>query len=255
MSRSFRLSPFSSLAAVAAAARDVPLAGDSLDLRLGAPLTAGLHEAFAAPEERGPGLGFAVMLALRTRAEGPILWVREATASRDTRLHGWGLGELGCDPARLLLVEAKGVVAMLRAAREAMGCAAVAAVIMESQGRLPALDLTASRRLHLAAMEAGVLAVCLRHAAEPAPSAALTRWQVAAAPSSPLAALAPGLPRLALTLLRRRGGMAGLEIHVEWDRDRRAFTAPGQTHPGAVPAALPGRAVAAPVAAVGRRAA
>lgn len=255
MSRSFRLSPLSRLGSVAVEAQPSPSFGDGLDLRLGASLAAGLHEAFAAPEERGPGLGFAVMLALRARTQGPILWVRESVAGRDTRLNGWGLSELGCDPARLLLVETKGAVAMLRAAREAMSCAAVAAVIMESQGCLPALDLTATRRLHLAAVEAGVLAVSLRHAAEPAPSAALTRWQVAAAPSSPLAALAPGLPRLALTLLRRRGGLAGLEILVEWDRDRRAFSAPGKTHSGAVPAALPGRAVAASVAAIGRRAA
>src|SRR3546814_20413203 len=57
------------------------------------------------------------------------------------------------------------------------------------------------------------------------PSAAHTRWQVAAAPSQPLEANAPGIPALDLTLLRQRGGAGGPHWCVEWERDARGFAA------------------------------
>src|SRR3546814_8574977 len=63
----------------------------------------------------------------------------------------------------------------------------------------------------------------LRIDAAPTPSAAHTRWQVAAAPSQPLEANAPGIPALDLTLLRQRGGAGGQHWCVEWDRDARGF--------------------------------
>src|SRR6478735_6532451 len=46
-------------------------------------------------------------------------------------------------------------------------------------------DRTATRRLTLAAREGGALGLLLRHKLSDAPSAAFTRWQVAAAPSVP----------------------------------------------------------------------
>ena len=58
-----------------------------------------------------------------------------------------------------------------------------------------------------------------------APSAAHSRWQVAAAASAPPigAASAPGRPAFALTLLRQRGGRDGLHLYLEWNRDTACF--------------------------------
>ena len=75
--------------------------------------------------------------------------------------------------------------------------------------QMPLLDLTASRRLALAAEQSGVTLLMLRLEAEPVPSAADTRWAVSAAPSQALEANAPGPPQLEIELLRRRVGPFG----------------------------------------------
>jgi protein ImuA len=63
----------------------------------------------------------------------------------------------------------------------------------------------------------------VRSGAMPMPSAALTRWEVSAAPSTPLEAKAPGKPAFAITLARARRGASGSAWIVEWDRDEQAF--------------------------------
>jgi protein ImuA len=81
------------------------------------------------------------------------------------------------------------------------------------------LGLTASRRLQLAAEASGVVAFALRRSRkhdDPAlaePSAAVTRWRIAALPSGPPLPHAPDVPGLAqgrwrLDLVRCRGGEA-----------------------------------------------
>jgi protein ImuA len=112
---------------------------------------------------------------------------------------------------------------VLRAAEEAARCAPLGAVLIEPWGEPRALDLTATRRLALAAETSGVPLIMLRLAAAPAPSAATTRWEVRAALSSPLAANAPGHPAFAVTLARRKAGAGGQSWTVEWDRDRCEF--------------------------------
>jgi protein ImuA len=93
-------------------------------------------------------------------------------------------------------------------------------------GQSPRLDLTASRRLALAAEKSGVTLLLLRIDAQASPSAADTRWQVAAAPSQALEANAPGPVALDIELLRRRAGPAGMRWRVEWNRDACAFREP-----------------------------
>jgi protein ImuA len=93
--------------------------------------------------------------------------------------------------------------------------------VIELWGEPRPLDLTASRRLAMAAESSGVTTLLLRIAAAPAPSAAQTRWRVAAAPSLPLAANAPGHPAFDLELMRQRGGPEGLRWQVEWNRETR----------------------------------
>jgi len=150
--------------------------------------------------------------------------------------------DLGLDPARLVLVQAPDTLALLRAGAEAMACAALAAVLIEPYGRAVAFDLTVSRRFMLSAARSGVLGLALR-GGDPVPSAAQSRWHIAAAPSSALAADAPGAPAFTVTLLRHRSGIAGFATRMEWDRDSASFTAPRS---GAVPAAAPLRTAAAP---------
>lgn len=213
------------------------------DARLGGGLAlAALHEVHAAAEgDEAAAAGFALLLAARSTRPGPLVWLREDKARRDGRLYGLGLAELGFDPGRLILVEAPDTLALLRAAGEAAACTALAGLIIEPVGRAAALDLTATRRLTLAAARSQMPVLLLRPG-KPAPSAANSRWQVAAAPSQQLAARAPGLPAFDITLLRHRGGVAGFETRLEWDCDARRFRAPLS---GGGLAAAPGRAFAA----------
>ncbi len=203
-------------------------------------MRAHLHEFYAEGADSAAVAGFTLLLALRVMAGKPLVWVQEERCERrGGRLHGPGLVELGADPDAVVVVTAPDLQALLRAGSDIVNCDAVGVLILEPWGKATALDLTASRRLALAAARTGVMTLVVRADAEPAPSAAQTRWQVAAAPSQPLAASAPGLPAFDIRLLRHRSGVAGFDARVEWDRDRRAFRdAPVS---GAVPAMAGGR--------------
>jgi len=196
------------------------------DAAMGGGLAAGrVHEMFAAdPLDAASAAAFAALLALRGGDPAPLLWLRTADAARRCGcLHAPGIAELGGDPDRLLLIEAGDAKALLAAANDAARCPGSAAVVVESWGQLPALDLTAGRRLALGARDAGVTLLLLRLAAEPTPSVAETRWRIAAAPSRELEANAPGAPAFDLELLRWRAGPAGARWRLEWNRDDQAF--------------------------------
>lgn len=193
-----------------------------------------LHELHAAGDDRGAALAFALSMACRDSA-GTILLVRGGREGRRGRgggapplvLNGEGLALLGIDLARLMIVEAgpdsdRGLE-LLRAGLEAARCPGVAAVLIESLGRFAAYDLTASRRLALAAERTGGRVIVLRGDAEPRPSAAQTRWAVGSAPSAAWEARAPGWPALAVELLRWRGGPAGRRWRLEWDAHHGHF--------------------------------
>lgn len=185
-----------------------------------------LHEIFARSAEDGSAAAaFAVMISLRACPVGrPILWVRENRCGRQTgHLHAAGLAELGIDPSDLVLIDAPDTLAVLRAGADIVKCGQVGALVIEPWGKAPLLDLTASRRLSMAAAASGVLTLVLRVDAEPMPSAAQTRWRVSAAPSFPLAANAPGYPAFNIALLRHRGGISGFETCLEWNSDTRSF--------------------------------
>lgn len=200
---------------------------DALDDRIGGGLMqSALHEVFAASVADGSAAaGFAAMIAMRASSAGrPVVWVRERRCGRHTgHLNAAGLAELGFDPDDLILIDAPDALAVLRAGADIAKCGQVGAVVIEPCGNTPLLDLTASRRLSMSAAVSGVLTLILRVDADPMPSAAQTRWQVATAPSSMLAANAPGYPAFDIVLLRHRGGIAGFEIRMEWNRDTRSF--------------------------------
>ena len=108
--------------------------------------------------------------------------------------------------------------------RRRSNAARVASVIAE----LPddAADLTATRRLSLAARDAWrarpAAAPPLRR---PMPSAAATRWQVAAAPGPPDAFGGLGRTALPLSLVKNRRGPCG-RWRVTWDHHERRLPSP-----------------------------
>ncbi|HMO75560.1 MAG TPA: hypothetical protein PKD99_06915 [Sphingopyxis sp.] len=196
------------------------------DAALGGGLARGrMHEFFAADAlDAASAAAFAALLALCGEGDAPILWLRmDDGARRAGQVYGPGFAELGGDPGRLLIVEAGDASALLRAANDAARAPGSAAVVVESWGAMPALDLTAGRRLVLAARGAGTTLLMLRLAASPVPSVAETRWDVRAAPSAALAAEAAGGPAFDLELLRWRAGPAGMRWRLEWNRDERSF--------------------------------
>ncbi len=205
----------------------------ALDARIGGGLPRGrLHELFAADAgDRAALSAFALMLAIRI-GTGPILWIRQDKAIRRSGLlHGPGMRDLGFDPARLIEVIVPDEQALLRAAGDAVRCPELAAVLIEPWKAARAIDLTASRRIAIAAEHSGVTALMLRAEADPAPSAAHSRWEIRAIPAAPLgseafAADAPGHPTFEIRLIRHRGGLADFGFHVEWDRDQLAFREP-----------------------------
>jgi protein ImuA len=183
-----------------------------------------LHELYARDaDDAAAASGFAVALAIAAGAM-PLLWIRTEDAERrGGRLLGAGFVELGLSPAAIMIISVADEAALLRAAADAARCGGLGMLVVESRGRAPRIDLTATRRLMLAAEASGVTIVSLRLGAEPTPSAAATRWGVAAAPSIALAADAPGHPGFAVELLRQRGGPAGARWRVEWKRDAKTF--------------------------------
>jgi len=219
----------------------------ALDAALDGGLARGrVHELFAAEAEDGPSAaGFAAMLALRAVGRhSPIFWLRTDQAERRGGvIHGPGLAELGGDPDVLVLGQAPDAKALLRAAADAARCPGLGALVVECLGKCPELDLTASRRLALAAEQSGVTLFLLRLEAGPLPSAADTRWSVSAAPSRALEADAPGPPMFELEMLRRRAGPSGTRWRLEWDRDQIIFRKPA--YPGAMVPLPAGRPAAA----------
>ncbi len=120
-------------------------------------------------EATGPGRrAFAVALA--GRLAGPVLWVRESRLT-DT-LCPQGLLPF-FDPGRLVLAHPTGARVVLQVAEEALRSGAAPLVVAELT---EATDLTASRRLQLAAGAGGGRGLCLVPQTRARANAAETRW-------------------------------------------------------------------------------
>jgi protein ImuA len=74
---------------------------------------------------------------------------------------------------------------VLRATGDVLACASVGTVVIEIERHLRALDLTASRRLSLAAANRDVPAILFRIAAKPEPSGHRARSRSDAPETSP----------------------------------------------------------------------
>ena len=160
-------------------------------------------------EDGAAACGFIAGLLARLRM-GPVLW-----CLKRPDLYGPGLLAHGLDPARLVIVTAPRDEDILWAIEEGLRAPGLVAVIGEI-GRLP---LVAGRRLQLAAERSGITAFLLRrwrNSEEAArererPSAAVTRWRIAALPAREVDDLRLrqliGQPRWRVELLRCRGGV------------------------------------------------
>jgi protein ImuA len=184
-----------------------------------------LHElAPSAPIHLAAATGFAAALtALAAGPRGEALWIATDFAVREGGgPYGPGLDRYGMAASRLLVLRVPRPLDVLWAMEEALRCRALACVIAELTGEGPEADLTATRRLTLAAHEGQGLGLLLRHRVTPAPSAAVTRWQVAACASEPDGFGGLGRTRFDLALGKNRRGPSGRWI-IEWNHHEHEF--------------------------------
>ena len=182
-----------------------------------------LHELSATALHLGAAAGFALTLAaLASEQAKQTLWIATDFGCLETgALYGPGLDQIGLPTERLIVVRVARPIDALFAAEEALKCRALSAVVAELNGEA---DLTATRRLTLAAREGGAIGILLRNKQNNAPSAAFTRWQVAAAPSVPDEFGGLGATAFHLSLTRNRRGPCGTWT-LSWDHHERTFSA------------------------------
>lgn len=199
-----------------------------------------VHEVLpSAPRHAVAAQGFALGLALgaSTKTGKTVVWILQSAGRAELgEPYGPGLSAWGLAPDDLLMVRVPEAASLLAAGEEALRSGVAGAVILSGWGEAKAYSLTASRRLMMAAQAGSSLGLLVRTNASPAPSAAETRWSVAARPSTPLPANAPGRPAFRARLLRSRSGAPPGEWTLEWDRETRAF----------IPASAPGGVVSVP---------
>jgi protein ImuA len=197
-----------------------------LDAVLGGGLGCGaLHElAPAQPIDLAAATGFATALGARaSRGRGQMLWIATDFAALECGgPYGPGLDHYGFAAERLLMLRVPRAIDALWAFEEALRCRALSGVVAELPGKAAEADLTATRRLTLAARDGTALGLLLRHHATDAPIAAATRWRIAAAPSVPDRYGGLGLTAFDLTLVKNRRGPSG-RWTVTWDHHEHQF--------------------------------
>lgn len=212
----------------------------AVDAWLGGLNRRALHEIHAASSaDLASTDGFALGLAARAAGGGYIAWIVQSMVTAEAGLpYGEGLRAWGLDPGRMLLVRTRDTQTLLAAGEEALRSGALGAVLLSAWGSPKALNLTAERRLALAARESGAPALLIRAGSRSgASSAAETRWAISSAPSRPLEAGAPGRPALTVRLERSRTGAEPGQWVMEWRSDEAAFGARETVSGGLVPLA------------------
>jgi protein ImuA len=232
----------------AAASRDcLPFGVDAIDRRLagGGLAVPGLHEIAGAgaslADDAAATLFMAGIAARLGGGEGTVLW---ALSRRD--LFAPGLAGAGLGPARVLYAECRNDEEVLAVMEEGLRHRGLAAVV----GEVGRAAMASSRRLQLASEEGATAALMLKRwrkaGADPLAetSAAVTRWRIGAAPSSPLPVEGIGRPRWHVHLARQRGGEP-FELTLEGTdaQGRLALFAPPRHRPNQAPGA-PRRAAA-----------
>lgn len=213
----------------------------SLDAALAGGLACGaLHEIGpAAPLHGGAAAGFAMAMAARAlRGGGQAVWIQpDFNVSEAGALYGPGLDLMGLPTGRLVILRVPRPRDALWAMEEALKCRAAGAVVAELASE--AADLTATRRLALAAREGGGLGLILAPTLPSPvsgggigggssqlfcsqPSTATTRWEVASARGARDRFGGLGPTTFALSLVKNRRGRTG-QWRLSWDHHECAF--------------------------------
>ncbi len=219
----------------------------SLDHALGGGLASeGIHEISPAhPLHRGAATGFVLtLLALALAADGEagtgsgknqagdghavpaahlrqVVWIQpDFTAAEAGALYGPGLDLIGFPMESIVILRAPRPGDALWAMEEALKCPAAGAVVAELPST--ATDLTAMRRLSLAAHGDGGIGLILRDNVCSLPSTAVTRWEVAAGRSESDHFGGLGPATFALSLVKNRRGPTG-QWRLSWNHHERAF--------------------------------
>ncbi|HET6159487.1 MAG TPA: hypothetical protein VFE34_14170 [Dongiaceae bacterium] len=129
-------------------------------------------------EEQGAAGACFLAWSLKASAPGWIVWV-----TQDADLYAPGLAALGLDLRRLILISARRDAEVCWALEEALRSRSLSAVV----GEVGALTLHATRRLQLAAEQAGIPSFLLRRwrtqelaqQQRAQPIAAVSRWRIA----------------------------------------------------------------------------
>lgn len=212
------------------ACEDIPLrlGAASLDGALGGGLTAGaLHDLSpAAPVHLGAATGFALALATIAGRNGKsTLWVQTDFGAHEAGvLYGAGADLFGLAMERLVVMRVARAVDALFATEEALKCGALASVVTELNDD-KAADLTATRRLSLAARTGNTPGLLLRHRTASIPSAAATRWEIASAAGTRDAYGGLSPAAFLLSLVKNRRGPCGRWL-LQWNHHDRVFSPP-----------------------------
>lgn len=149
------------------------------------------------------GAGLALCTLILSRTDGPVLWISSPAAEG---VWAPGLHALGLRADRLLQASYRQPADGLWTMEEALRSPALGGAVLQ----MDRLDMTASRRLQLAAEGSPRIGLLLRNVAEHGPSSAVSRWRVASL------ANAAARPRWRLDLLRCRAGRPG-SWDIRWD--------------------------------------
>ena len=184
-----------------------------IDACLGGGLALGaLHEVAAADFRAIPGAwGFLLALVARAERKSVVVWPLVSGGAFGIP-YAPGLKSFGLDPRSFLIVRCRRERDAAWAMEEALRIGAGAVV-----GARPRdMDLTASRRLQLAAQHSGTPVFLLRAHDDRQPSAAVSRWRVAIMPGARDRFGLFGEPRWRVALDYAKGGRCG-EWVVEWN--------------------------------------
>ena len=183
-----------------------------------------LHEVVAGSHGDRPaafGFVFALTAAALASRSGPAIFIASRRALADFGApYGHGLARLGLDVGRLLFVETRSDKDALWAIEDTLRSEARPAMVAGAIAGAP--DLTASRRLNLAAAAPATPLVLLRTSIAAGTSAAATRWCIGAAPAARDRFGAFASPRWRVELERCRNGRPGHWL-VEWNHVAHRF--------------------------------
>lgn len=171
-------------------------------------------------------------------ADWRIFWISDPLSRVETGdLHLPGMAGFAIAPHHLIRITPSSRRDCLWAAGEVAQSPGISGFcLLEFCGNPPECDLTASRRLMLRASRAKLPVILLRHGARAEPSAAATRWHIAAAsgPAAPACGL-PSLaarPRFRINLEKCRNARPGPEAGwtLEWNPDEQCLRSAVPSH-------------------------